>query len=404
MRRAIVLSALCVSALLPRAALGQDQPKIKLETKDVELIFSGRIQLDGWASSCSGFVPGRPGNDPNSACDEGASPFDLFLRRARTSVEAKLLDDFLDVKLELDFSGFEDVAIKDGYVRLNFFPALRARFGNMKRPFDGFQLTSSSEMIVVERDIDIPGVPSLRALSLDELTTRFRLSDRDYGIELSGEIAGGRVSYWAGYFGGQQIQEALDTLPNADSRGQWMARAQANLEVGGMPLDVAVAGAVTDRPFVNADGVTFTGKYFTDLELWLQLGDFNQGLLVQGEYVYGQNPFENKQGDFLVFPPSDEFARAQTWQVETGYRFLTRPNDYKGSIAKRPIQAIEPIFRVTWADPNTAIADDDNWGLTPGVQIFFYGRNKLALNWDVALFSDGTSSASSFKLMVQGFF
>ena len=403
MRRTLVLSAFCLSVLIPGAAFGQSQPSIKYETDDVTLTFHGRLQLEGWSSSCSGFVPGLPENDPDTACDEGAPPFDIFLRRARTSIEAGLFD-FLDVKLQLDFSGFDDVAIKDGYARLNFFPALKVRFGNMKRPFDGFQLTSSSQMIIIERDLDIPGVPSLRALSLDELTTRFRASDRDVGIELSGDVAGGRVAYWVGYFGGQQIQEALDTLPNADSRGQWIGRVQANLEVGKMPLDIAVAGAVTDRPFVTEDGVTFTGKYFTNLELWLQLGGFNEGLLVQGEYVYGQNPFENRQGDILDFPPTDEFARAQTFQVNTGWRFLTRPKDYQGSIAKRPIEAIQPVFRVTWADPNTDLDRDDNWGITPGVQIFFYGRNKLALNWDVALFSDDISSASSFKLMLQGYF
>ncbi|MEJ2371973.1 MAG: porin [Gemmatimonadales bacterium] len=308
MRRTLILSAFCLSVLIPGAVFGQSQPSIKYETDDVTLTFHGRLQLEGWSSSCSGFVPGLPENDPDSACDEGAPPFDIFLRRARTSIEAGLFD-FLDVKLQLDFSGFDDVAIKDGYARLNFFPALKVRFGNMKRPFDGFQLTSSSQMIIIERDLDIPGVPSLRALSLDELTTRFRASDRDVGIELSGDVAGGRVSYWVGYFGGQQIQEALDTLPNADSRGQWIGRVQANLEVGKLPLDVAVAGAVTDRPFVTDDGVTFTGKYFTNLELWLQLGGFNEGPLLQGEYVYGQNPFETRQGDILDFPPTDEFEK-----------------------------------------------------------------------------------------------
>ena len=89
---------------------------------------------------------------------------------------------------------------------------------------------------------------------------------------------------------------------------------------------------------------------------------------------------------------------------DRGYRFITRPKDYRGSIAKRPIEAIQPIFRVTWADPNTDIARDDNWGLTPGIQIFFYGRNKLALNYDIALCADDTASASSFKMLLAGYF
>ena len=83
---------------------------------------------------------------------------------------------------------------------------------------------------------------------------------------------------------------------------------------------------------------------------------------------------------------------------------MRSPEAYEGPIRKRPIEAIEPIFRVTWADPNTDIDEDDNWGLTPGVQIFFYGRNKISFNWDFALFTDGTDSASSFKLLLQAYF
>lgn len=396
MIRGFLAGAFCLALLAPATLPAQ----VRVKSKAMELTFSGRLQMEGWSSNCGGF---RPLEEPDSACEEGADPFDLFLRRARASVQAELID-FIDLKLELDFSGFEDVAAKDVWVRLNFDPALRVRFGNMKRPFDGFQLASSSKILMIERDLDIPGVSSIKALSLDELTTRFRLSDRDVGIELSGEIAGGRFAYWAGYWAGQQIQESLDTLPNANSRGQWMGRVQARLQVGNMPLDIAVAGAVTDRPFVDSEGFTFTGKYFGDLELWLELGDYEGGFHLQGEYVYGQNPFENKQGDFLDFLPTDDFALAQTWQAVAGYKIVTRPEAYAGPIRQRPIEAIEPIFRVTWADPNTDIDEDDNWGLTPGVQIFFYGRNKISFNWDFALFTDGTDSANSFKLLVQAYF
>ena len=87
MRRTLVLSAVCLSVFVPSVAFGQSQPSIKYETDDVELAFHGRLQLQGWSSSCSGFVPGLPGNDPDTACQDGASPFDMFLRRARGSIQ-----------------------------------------------------------------------------------------------------------------------------------------------------------------------------------------------------------------------------------------------------------------------------------------------------------------------------
>jgi len=123
MRRGFLAGAFCL-ALLPPATL---PAQVRVKSKAMELTFSGRLQMEGWSSSCSGF---RPLEEPDSACEEGADPFDLFLRRGRASVQAKIIE-FIDLKLELDFSGFEDVAAKDVWARLNFNPALRVRFGNM---------------------------------------------------------------------------------------------------------------------------------------------------------------------------------------------------------------------------------------------------------------------------------
>ncbi len=86
MRRTFVLSAVWLSVLVPGVASGQDQPEIKIETRDVDLTFHGRLQLQGWSSTCSGFVPGLPGNDPDTACRDGAPPFDIFAVSDTTEV------------------------------------------------------------------------------------------------------------------------------------------------------------------------------------------------------------------------------------------------------------------------------------------------------------------------------
>ena len=64
--------------------------------------------------------------------------------------------------------------------------------------------------------------------------------------------------------------------------------------------------------------------------------------------------------------------------------------------------ALEPLFRVSWADGNTSLADDEVWGFTPGIQIFFYERNKLAINWDFAVpTSPSLRSENSLKAQWQ---
>jgi hypothetical protein len=57
---------------------------------------------------------------------------------------------------------------------------------------------------------------------------------------------------------------------------------------------------------------------------------------------------------------------------------------------------------ITEEEPNTDIDSNTVVGFTPGVQIFFGGRNKLALNYDFVSFGgDGVDSESSFKAQYQ---
>ena len=64
-------------------------------------------------------------------------------------------------------------------------------------------------------------------------------------------------------------------------------------------------------------------------------------------------------------------------------------------------EAIEPLFRITMADPNRGITDDVVYAFTPGVQIFFRGRNKLAFNWDFIFLGGSRGSENSFKAQYQ---
>jgi hypothetical protein len=49
----------------------------------------------------------------------------------------------------------------------------------------------------------------------------------------------------------------------------------------------------------------------------------------------------------------------------------------------RYLEAIEPLGRISYGDPNTAAAHDDGWLVTPGLALYFTGRNKIAVNMDI---------------------
>lgn len=375
--RAVLLGVGAALAAAP--ASGQ----VAVKSRAAEITVGGRVQLQGRTSSCSSFpIP------ESSACVEDVPAVDWFLRRVRLEVTARF-NDWIEGRIQPEFGEIDRVVLRDAYGRLTLNPAARLTVGNFKRPFDGFQLISSTQILTIERDIDIPGVPGLTAASFDELTTRFNLSEWDVGIMLDGGTADDRLHYWIGTFNGNSPEENEDL----NTEKQFVGRLQYSLAAGEMPLRIAAAAAYTDVPFARASG-ELAGRFFSAYELFAQLGDFDGGLHLQAGYLFTGNPLQNRAGLPVQLEAGEEFARARAWQAVASYRIPVRRHFF--------VKAVEPVFRATGADPNTALADDESWGVTGGVQLFFEGRNKVALNWDFAFFGeDSLRGENSFKVQYQ---
>jgi hypothetical protein len=57
---------------------------------------------------------------------------------------------------------------------------------------------------------------------------------------------------------------------------------------------------------------------------------------------------------------------------------------FRHPISDNPrVQAIEPVGRISWGDPDTDADSDDGFLLTPGFVVHFVGRNKVAFNVDI---------------------
>lgn len=370
---------LCLAAAGPARA----QFKVYSDDRGNEISLSGQFQVQQRTSSCSGY----PVEEGDSACERDVPISELFLRRARIVVRGRLAG-WIDFKLQPDFSQIDAVTLLDAYARLSFSDRARLQIGHFKRPFDGFQLTSSSRFLTIERDIDIPGVPSLTAVSLDELTTGSRFADRDVGIMFDGGIDG--FHYWVAAMNGQGVRDNFD----ADDGKQVVGRAQYTLDVDRLPLELAVAGALTDISHEAEDGSLKT-EYVASLELWGQLGGFSSGPIVQAGVILGKNPEQTKDGADRDPLDGEPFANQYGWQVIGAYKF-----PLQGSL-----EAIEPVLRITGGDPNTSVAENGGVALTPGVELFFFGRNKVAVNWDIVLPADDRlRSENSFKSQVQIYF
>lgn len=116
--------------------------------------------------------------------DDKLSGADTFLiRRARPLIEASFYD-VADFRLMPDFGNGQAV-VQDAYGDLRPFPWLKLRVGKFKSPVGLERLQSATAMPFVERAAPTALVPN-----------------RDVGVQLHGDVAGGFVSYALGLFNG----------------------------------------------------------------------------------------------------------------------------------------------------------------------------------------------------------
>jgi hypothetical protein len=274
------------------------------------------------------------------------------MRKVRPLIDVKF-GNWLEGRFQPDFAFVDVFVLRDAWVRFTMDEAARLTVGHIKRPYDGFNLMSSARNLTIENAIIIPGA---RDLNLGELSL-FNL--------------------------------ALDMNTNK----QFMGRAQFHVEPGGIPIDIAGAAARTDLAYVKDSG-ELAGKYYSAYELWVDLGEFARGPRLMTNFLFGENPTENREGEYVDIEGGESFAKFNEWHAIAAWKFQIHNVSW--------LEAFEPVFRAKLVDPNTAVEQDGGWAFTPGFQLFFRGLNKLQVNWDFVTFQDGTlRSENSFKTAFQ---
>ena len=157
------------------------------------------------------------------------------MRRFRLILQGRLARHF-EYYWNLDFAG-NVLTLRDAYFDTVFSRALHVRVGKMKAPFSYDRLLLVSQTLFIERGMSTSVAP-----------------DRDTGVQVFGDLAGGVVSY-AGHVGNGtadgQLSE-LDTNENKDVVGRVMIKpwarnpksAVANFAFGGVGSTGLQAGPV----------------------------------------------------------------------------------------------------------------------------------------------------------------
>lgn len=316
-------------------------------------------------------LTGRVQAQYNTTSDTSAIASEFMIRRARLTAELRI-NDIVTGKVQPDF-GEGKISLKDAYVAFDFAPVFGMTVGQFKRPFDLFELTSSTKILTIERAGVVRGVSTCAGpggiCSYSRFTEKLGFSDRDIGVRFDGTA--GDWTWQAAITNGEGANH--DEVNDGKSFG-------ARLVYAGLP-NLAIGANVAAHDYTNEvdPGRKYAGGYGVDVE-W---GSFSGGWHAQAGAVTGDN-WRNLD---VAGAPS----RFRTAQGVLTYRF---------QLGTAALDAIEPLARFSWADPDTDVDNDHEMFLTGGVVAHFVGRNKIAFNVERWMPSSG---AGQWSMKVQSY-
>ncbi|MEO5510292.1 MAG: porin [Longimicrobiales bacterium] len=297
--------------------------------------------------------------------DGSRQPGSTFeFRRLRVYFDIKI-NDWITGAVESDMS-MGRLTMRKAFMDLSLSKAFALKLGQDKKPFSLLETTSSSKYPAIETGVRIRGLAGALQHDNAAALTMFRgaplIADEQNlvdqllykGYELGATAHGtvGRFSYDAGVYNGT----GLDQLDDND--GKSVAGRLAYAVPMKKPLTLGVAASHRELNFPTAaDTSTRSGTAYALEAEW---GAFRtEGFWLLAEAATGSN-----------IVTEDKFKGATA--------ILTYFHPTKGRI-----EGVEPVFRIGAADPNDAREDDGAMTLTPGINVYFTGRNKFSLNYEV---------------------
>jgi hypothetical protein len=296
----------------------------------------------------------------------GVAPSTFETRRIRLGTEVRFGDALLAL-VEPDLA-MGRLTIRQAWIQYTLADDWALRAGQFKKPFGLIQLTTHTQVPTIERGARIRGLVQALALadesSPEPLLARFRgallVGDEQalldllgyHGYDLGAAVIGrvGAFGVEAGLFNGNGPDQLDDT-------GAKSFAARATYALAGS----LVAGAAASYRETRLGGAASPRTSGWAGSADLRAGEFRRpGAMLLAEVAVGDN-----------FVAGTRFLAAQaivSWFAPVTFgRF----------------EAVEPVGRVGYADPSRVTGGDDALLLTPGVNLYLTGRNRLMLNWDV---------------------
>lgn len=256
--------------------------------------------------------------------------------------------------------------IRQAWMGLELDSGTMVRAGQFKKPFSLIFLTSSVRGPVIERGVRIRGLGDalIESGNAEELRGNELIGEQHQLLDAQGYLGyelGAQIEHRRGPFGitvGVFNGTGPDTRDENDGKS-FAARGTVRADVG-TPLTIGAGWSHRELnwPSASAEETRSGNAFAIDAEL----GGFRRGLWALAEATLGDNLL--------------------TEERFTGVHAVAA---YFAATGGAKIEGVEPAARVSWADPDDSVEGDAGLLLTPGINVYFFGANRLMLNWDVFL-------------------
>jgi phosphate-selective porin OprO and OprP len=357
--------------------------------------------------------------------DSAPETSDTFLLRSvRPTIEGTF-GNIYDFRFTPDFGSGRSIVV-DAYAAARFKPGLVVTVGKFKPSVGLERLASEPDLRFMER-----GLPTLL------------VPNRDLGVQLSGEFAGGAFAYQVGYFNGVTDGQSSDNLATpdieTDTGGDYAARVFLQPFINSDNFNLRGLGFGVGSTWQDLDGAS-TNPYLPSYRSQGQLGVFsyrantatgatpNNATFASGERLRLAPQLYYYRGSFGFLGEytqvKQDVARTvggvtladtltnSAWQGQFSWFVTGEEESYRGFTPQSTFQpgkegwgALELVARIqeldidddafagganSFANPLTAITKETSYGV--GVNWYPWNTVKLSLNYDQTRFEGGAAT------------
>jgi len=331
------------------------------------------------------------------------------IRRLRIQADVRIGDN-INLVIQPSFE-MSALRMRDAYLRVilarNATTSFGLTLGQEKKPFNRYELTSSNNLLSIERGARFRGLSTV--VAQNNLLEENGYIAHDLGASADASFLTNRLQLKAGMYNGSG--ESSNDVNNAKT---YVGRATFTALMNAEQLPVLRVGAAfisRDRAVTTTSSSTAfspdSSRRTSAFGLEAEWGDFRPGLHVIADFATGdaltnaayRYTVGRNAGNLRPGTPDSAFSTFRSLHVVAAWR-----HQFDDPNGTRLVKIIEPALRLDMTDPNTSRDNDQGMLITPVLNVYFSQTTVMRAGLDMYRYkaADGSSrKVSAFRVSWQ---